>query len=146
MACGGGIMDCGAFGACGQFADICDQSGVENRACTDSTCQSGECVTSDPYVDSRTCSRNTEGTTCAVSTSSCGFCAYSSTCDNTAPDVSCSRTDHTCTNETCTSNTVSLPNRSCDRDHRVPVLHHDSRRPAGQLLGQRHLRRTVSVS
>ena len=116
MACGDGIMHCGGFGACGQFADTCDESGTQSRACADSTCQAGECVTGDPYVDTRSCQRDTDGTTCAASTTSCGTCAYSSTCDRTAPPVSCTRTDHTCGNETCGSATVSLPDLSCDRD------------------------------
>ena len=116
MACGGGVMDCGPFAACSGFADTCDESGSQGRACTDSTCQAGECVTGEPYVDTRSCDRDTDGDTCAASTTSCGACAYSSTCDRTAADVSCTRTDHTCANESCGSSTVSTPSQSCDRD------------------------------
>src|SRR5687767_8092330 len=34
MACGDGIMDCGAFGACGGFDGICGEEGSQSRACT----------------------------------------------------------------------------------------------------------------
>jgi hypothetical protein len=116
MACGDGVMDCGPFAACSGFGDTCDESGSQGRACTDSTCQAGECVTSEPYVDTRSCARDTDGVTCAASAVSCDFCGYSSTCDRTAPPAACSRTDHTCANQTCGSSTVSLPDQSCDRD------------------------------
>jgi hypothetical protein len=114
--CGGGLMDCGSFGSCGGFAEPCGESGTQSRSCTDSTCQAGECVTGTPYSDSRNCMRNTDGVTCAASTTSCGTCAYSSTCDRTAPDVSCTRTDHTCASESCGTTMVSLPSQPCDRD------------------------------
>jgi len=116
MACGDGIMDCGGFSACGEFADTCDESGTQSRACTDSTCQAGACVTGGAYLDIRSCQRDTDGTTCAASTTSCGACAYSSTCDRTASPVACTRTDHTCASESCGTSTVSLPDQSCDRD------------------------------
>jgi hypothetical protein len=116
MACGDGIMDCGGFGACGDFASTCDESGTQGRSCTDSTCQAGACVTGEPYVDTRTCQRDTDGVTCADSTTSCASCAYSSTCDRSAPPVSCTRTDHACASESCLSTAVSLPDQACERD------------------------------
>jgi hypothetical protein len=115
--CGDGVLACGAFSSCGGFADACDESGTQSRSCTDSTCQAGVCVKGDAYTDSRSCQRDTDGATCAASTTSCAACAYdNSGCDNTAPDVSCTRTDHTCANGSCGSSVVSAPNQSCDRN------------------------------
>ena len=96
MPCGAGEMDCGAFGACGGFADTCDESGTQTRSCTDSTCQSGECVTGAAYDDSRGCSRDTEGVSCGGTETSCGNCVYSSTCDRDGAPVTCTDTVYTC--------------------------------------------------
>jgi hypothetical protein len=114
--CGDGVLDCGAFSTCAGFADACDESGVQSRSCTDSTCQAGVCVRGAAYTDTRTCQRDTDGDTCAASTTTCGACSYDSTCDRTAADVSCTRTDHTCASGSCGSTLVSAPNQSCDRD------------------------------
>ena len=104
MACGDGIMVCGGFGACGGFADICDESGTQSRACTDSTCQSGTCVTGAAYTDTGDCSRDTDTTPCGDSTTDCdGFCNYTSTCDNDDTDVTCVTTDFSCVAGTCAS-------------------------------------------
>jgi hypothetical protein len=104
MECGDGIMSCGAFGACGGFADMCDESGSESRSCTDSTCQSGACVTGAVYTDTRGCSRDTDFTSCGDSTSDCdGFCNYASTCDNDDTDVTCVTTDFACAAGSCAS-------------------------------------------
>src|SRR5688500_4529486 len=58
MACGDGLMDCGAFGSCGGFADICAESGTQSRSCTDWTCQSGTCASGAAYDNNRACQRD----------------------------------------------------------------------------------------
>jgi hypothetical protein len=113
-ACGDGIMDCGAFGACGDFGDTCDESGSQNRACNDSTCQAGACVTGAAYTDTRTCARDTDGDECGTTTTTCAPCDYSSTCDNTAPDVNCTVAEHTCGSGSCQTISTSTIG-TCDR-------------------------------
>jgi len=116
MACGDGIMDCGAFGACGGFAEPCGESGTETRSCRDSTCQSGECVRGAPYDDSRGCSRDTDGITCGDTTEDCdGICNYGSVCDNDDTDVNCVVTDYSCATGTCTPSQTGYT-ESCERD------------------------------
>jgi hypothetical protein len=116
QACGSGLMDCGAFGVCGAFADVCDESGSESRSCTDSTCQAGECVTGAPYTDSRGCTRDTDGTMCDDTTVDCdGVCNYTSTCDRDDTDVTCVTTDYACAGGTCTPGQTSDVD-DCERD------------------------------
>lgn len=117
QACGGGIMDCGGFGACGGYADTCDESGTQSRSCTDSTCQAGECVTGAAYSDSRACSRDgtaddTDGDTCATTETTCGQCSFGSC--STSGSRSCTRTEFSCSNGSCASSTESFSD-SCSR-------------------------------
>jgi len=116
QACGAGVMACGAFGDCGDFADVCDESGTESRSCTDSTCQAGSCVTGAAYSDSRGCSRDTDGTMCGDSTVDCdGICNYTSVCDNDDTDVTCVTTDYACAAASCTPSQTSQVD-DCRRD------------------------------
>ena len=116
MACGTGIMACGGFGSCVFEEPICDESGTESRSCTDSTCQSGTCVTGAAYSDTRGCSRDTEFTPCGDSTTDCdGFCNYASVCDNDDTDVTCVTTDFYCSAGTCISGQTTEVD-DCERD------------------------------
>jgi hypothetical protein len=116
LGCGDGVMACGAFGSCGGFADVCDESGTQSRSCTDSTCQAGTCVTGAAYSDTRACSRTTTGTTCADTTYDCdGVCNYTSVCDRDDTDVTCVTTDYSCSGGSCSpSETVEVDD--CQRD------------------------------
>ena len=118
MGCGSGVMDCGAFGDCGSFADTCDESGTQARSCTDSTCQAGACVTGAAYDDTRSCGRDQTGVTCADTTVDCsgdGICNYTSVCDNDDTDVTCVTTDYACASGSCTPSQTTEVN-DCRRD------------------------------
>lgn len=117
MGCGTGVMACGGYGSCGGFGDECDESGTETRSCTDSTCQSGECVTGAPYDDSRGCTRSTTGDPCGLQqTIDCQSCVYSQACDNSDP-VECTVTDYSCASQVCTpSESTVTDNDLCDRE------------------------------
>lgn len=57
--------DCGPFGAC-QFSptNVCDETGSRSRVCTTFECQSEVCEDASSYVDSETCTRDTDGHKC----------------------------------------------------------------------------------
>lgn len=116
MACGDGVMDCGAFGACGGFGDTCDESGTQSRSCTDSTCQSGQCVTGAPYSDSRSCDRDTDGVSCGGTAVVCDACGYTTECDNSAPDAACVQFSDVCSLGTCENVQTSAPADDCERN------------------------------
>ncbi len=56
--------DCGSFGACMGFDDTCDESGTRERTCTPYRCTSELCLPETSFVDSISCSRDTDGVTC----------------------------------------------------------------------------------
>lgn len=107
---------CGAWGACSDFSDVCDQSGTERRDCTIGTCHAGACATS-TESETRACSRSTDGTVCAP-----GGCGSWGTCggfaDTCATGGTQSRTctdDATCSGGTCASPGTHTEMRGCSR-------------------------------
>ena len=106
---------CGSFGTCGNFGSTCDESGSQSRTCTDHVCREGMCQGT-ARSESRACSRDTDGTTCANTTCG-GFGAcqgFSNTCDESGSQ---NRTcvDHRCASGSCRMQERSEP-RSCSRD------------------------------
>ncbi|MBI4135889.1 hypothetical protein HY477_04125 [Candidatus Uhrbacteria bacterium] len=92
------------WGECGGFVGACGNTGSQTR--TAYTCSAGECGN----TESRSCSRNSNGTTCAAAGSwgSCG--GWSNTCDETG---SRSRNVYTCSSGACTS---SAQTQNCARN------------------------------
>lgn len=116
MACGDGIMDCGAYGACGGFDGICGESGTQSRTCRDSTCQAGTCVTGAAYTDSRGCQRDTDGVSCGSTAVVCDQCGYTTECDNSAPDAACNQFSDVCSLGSCQTVETPLPDDECERN------------------------------
>jgi len=104
-----------AWSACGGYSDTCDNTGTQTRVRTDYTCAGASCSTS-TTTESRSCSRNTNGTSCGSDSvgawSSCG--GYSGTCDESGSRTR-SRTSYTCGAGTCQSSTTT-ESGSCSRD------------------------------
>lgn len=115
----GPVQECGGYGACTAFSSVCDESGQQSRTCTDFTCQSGACVESAPYANTRSCTRDTDGDTCAADTvTDCGGCVYGGgTCDETGTRT-CTCTSFSCGGGACVASPTSCsqPSASCDRD------------------------------
>jgi hypothetical protein len=79
-SCGAQVV--GAWGACGGYADACDQSGTQSRSITDPTCSDSGCM---PVVsmESRPCTRTVaDGTSCGSTWMRC----CSGVCRNLATD------------------------------------------------------------
>jgi hypothetical protein len=95
---------CGDFGACGGFADLCDESGTHSRDCTAFACAGAAC-TAMPFVDTAPCTRpSTDGVTCAPD--ACGdygpCTGFEDTCDRTGTrQGTC--TPFSCAAETCSA-------------------------------------------
>ncbi len=66
-----GMTTTGSWGACGGFADTCDESGTQSRDIDTHTCMDGSCQTT-TTTESRGCSRSTEGDSCGASFLCCG--------------------------------------------------------------------------
>lgn len=104
----------GTPGACGGFADTCDEAGTRTFTRTTYTCQAGTCVasTSDVSVD---CTRDTDGTTCNASwCGNYGPCeGFADACDSGGSETRpC--TDYACRTGTCEAN-VRSESRDCRR-------------------------------
>lgn len=112
--CGAGTS-CEAFGACSFEGNVCDESGVRSRTCTNFTCQSGSCVGSS-FQDTEECSRDTDGTqNCSPPTvTNCGACDYANVCDQDA-NQTCTCTSFSCSGGTCTASSSSCV-QACSRD------------------------------
>jgi hypothetical protein len=106
-----GVGSCGGYAACTAFSDTCDQSGTETRTCTDLLCTSGACMAR-PRMDSRACTRVTNGTGCGTSCGGWGTCMYASTCA-TAGTQSRTCTDSTCAGGTCTAGSPRTEMQAC---------------------------------
>lgn len=120
-ACTGCLVDAdcgmpvyGTWGACTGFSGTCGQTGTETRSVTTFRCQAGSCV---PSVgdESRACTRNTNGTTCAATTCDMyGACNYGSACANSGTRTrTC--TDHACSSGACAPST-RMESMGCSRD------------------------------
>jgi hypothetical protein len=99
--CGRGNV-CGGFDACGGFSGSCGSTGTQSRSCTQDTCQTGACTSTD-YTDTQSCSRDTSGTVCGSTVvSDCSACAGSSA-SGCALDgqQTCTCTDLVCMNDIC---------------------------------------------
>ncbi|MFT5357508.1 MAG: hypothetical protein ACI9KE_004745, partial [Polyangiales bacterium] len=121
MACEAcmGPSDCGevvsgAWGSCGGFDGPCDMMGTETRTIMTPTCSDGACGV-DTTTDSRTCSRNTDGTSCGTTTmGSYGSCGgFANTCDTTGTQ-SRNVSTFSCGSGSCQTNNSSQ-SRSCSR-------------------------------
>ncbi len=112
-----GTDSCGSWGSCGGFSTTCDETGTQTRSCTAPQCDGlGNCVNNN-YQDQQVCVRNTEGVTC--SSTVCGawsVCAYTSICDEVAPDRTRTCTPQVCSGGACGSGTSYQDTSSCVRD------------------------------
>ncbi len=109
MSCG--VGSCGGYGSCTGFSDTCDTTGTETRTCTDLLCTSGACMAR-PRMESRSCSRTTNGTACGTSCGGWGTCMYASTCATSGTQTrTC--TDSTCSGGTCTAGAPRMEMQSC---------------------------------
>ncbi len=96
-----GTTTYGPWGACGGFADLCDETGTWSRTATVYTCSSGTCGSTDS-TDTGPCTRNTDGAscnnrfTCQTGTCSGGSCSLGSGC---LPSECCNPGIGTCTPE-----------------------------------------------
>jgi hypothetical protein len=106
-----GVGSCGGYGACAGFSDSCDLSGTETRSCTDLLCTSGTCM-GRARMDSRACTRPTDGTACGTSCGGWGTCMYASTCA-TAGTQSRTCTDSACSGGSCTAGSPRIEMQAC---------------------------------
>ena len=110
-----GTVTYGGWGACGGYADACDQTGTRSRSSTIPTCSSGSCVNVGG-TDTGSCSRSTDGISCgAVTYGSWGACGgFSSFCDETGTQ------SRTVTTPTCSAGSCAgvggSESQSCARD------------------------------
>ncbi|MEM9071042.1 MAG: hypothetical protein AAGE52_21200 [Myxococcota bacterium] len=103
------MTNCGPYTTCGSFSDTCDEMGTQSRTCTDFACAGGSCGSSS-RSDSRSCSRDTDGTSCGMTTTGpWGPCFGGSGCTGIE---SRTRTTFTCGSAMCMSND-STEQRSC---------------------------------
>jgi len=104
-----------AWSTCGGFADVCANNGIESRDVWRTTCASGVCSAS-TTVETRTCSRNSNGTVCGEPStgpwSACG--GFTDTCDNTGTR-SATTTSYRCAAGTCQS-LEAVETQACSRD------------------------------
>ncbi|MEZ4337424.1 MAG: hypothetical protein R3B82_12455, partial [Sandaracinaceae bacterium] len=114
-----GDADCpdpvaGSWGSCG-YADVCAQTGTQERTVTSYRCMGGSCRAT-PSMESRACSRSTNGNSCGSTTfgtwGSCG--GFSGTCDESGTR-SRSRMDRVCASGSCTTQS-STDTGACARD------------------------------
>ncbi|HEY8428488.1 MAG TPA: hypothetical protein VIL20_08950 [Sandaracinaceae bacterium] len=105
----------GAWSACADFSDICDETGTQSRSVTTFTCVSGTCTPS-TTTETQACTRDTDGTSCGSTTcGSWGSCGgFSDVCDETGTR-SRTCTDYTCSGGVCAETTRS-ESQSCTRD------------------------------
>jgi hypothetical protein len=76
-----GTTEVGAWGPC-SYASTCANTGTRQRSVTTYTCSAGGCAAV-TTTETESCSRNTNGTTCAATTcGGFGACSYGSTCAN----------------------------------------------------------------
>jgi hypothetical protein len=104
----------GSCGACGGFNGTCGESGSQTCTCTDFKCSRDVCT---PAATScaQSCSRDTDGTTCANPTEVCPNCAYPSVCAQEAPARTCTCNTFTCSNGSCAT-VPSSCTRACSRN------------------------------
>ncbi len=109
-----GTTTYGTWGACGGYADTCDETGTRSRAQTEHVCVTGTCQDR-VSIDTGACSRTTGGTTCgATSYGTWGPCtSFSSVCDETGMR---SRTniDRVCVSGAC-SDQMNSESEACGR-------------------------------
>lgn len=88
------------FGACGGFADTCSNAGTRTQTVRTYRCESTVCTGTDT-TQSEACTRDTTGTSCAMtSCSSFGVCTGSDTC-GTNGTASRTCTDYVCGGGSC---------------------------------------------
>lgn len=95
--CGGGA-GCDGWGPC-DYADECDEDGLEERTCHDWRCNGGSCRDS-PSTESRACSRDREGDACGSNGTYCGNFAACHVCRSGACTVNTPHFDADC-NPSC---------------------------------------------
>lgn len=101
-----------ACGPCDGFSTTCDEGGTQTCQCTESRCASDMCARVTTSC-SQACSRDTDRVSCgAMTVSGCTpeSCGYTSSCDQAAPDQSC-----TCTTFTCVAGACSGSDAACQR-------------------------------
>jgi hypothetical protein len=61
-----GPDQCGAFGLCSNFSDVCDESGTQTRTCNPQVCGGGACGLGGGYTEMQDCTRDTDGWSCGA--------------------------------------------------------------------------------
>jgi len=114
----GAIREEGRFGACGGFGFICDETGTQSRTVTDYACNSaGSCIGTGS-TEERSCTRDTDGTTCMDDDpGSWGGCIVDTRSDPCAETGTQSRTltAYACVGGSCTGSS-SMETRGCSVD------------------------------
>ena len=106
----------GTWGACGGFANMCDESGTRSRSVTSYSCAAGACAPS-TTTETGSCTRDTDGATGCAATmtgtwSACG--GFSNMCDESGTR-SRSVTSYSCASGACAPSTTTETG-SCTRD------------------------------
>ncbi|MEQ9076456.1 MAG: hypothetical protein RLP09_21550 [Sandaracinaceae bacterium] len=109
-----GSVSFGGWSGCGGFSGTCDETGTQSRTVTTPRCMAGVCST-EVTMESRSCARTTEDTTCGSTTySGWGSCGgYSNACDQTGTQ-SRTRTRRLCRSGSC-ANVNNSESRGCSR-------------------------------
>jgi hypothetical protein len=96
-----GTTTFGTWGACGGFSGTCGESGTRSRTRTARTCSAATCQ-DDVSVDTGSCSRDTDGSSCGTTTfGAWGACGgFSDTCDESGTR-SRTQTDFFCVAGSC---------------------------------------------
>lgn len=102
MTCGGGTT-CDPWSAC-DYADVCDEDATQTRTCTDRVC-GGDMCNATPRVETRPCSRDTDGTSCGAPGPWSG-CVQSGATSCTGSET---RSVPQCDSGSCASTTESQP-------------------------------------
>ena len=104
-----------SWSACGGFDNVCDETGTQTRTRTEFDCSGGSCTSSN-FTESRSCTRDTDGTSCGsddfTAWSACG--GFADECDETGTQTR-TRTEYDCSGGSCSTSTFS-ESRTCSRD------------------------------
>ncbi len=105
-------------GACDYGGSTCANSGSQTcNTCVTPTCQSDVCVDVTTTC-SRTCTRNTNGTSCGSSVDGCQGCDWDTACGTTG-DEACTCSAYACSGGSCVVSSQSTCTFACNRA--VPV-------------------------
>ena len=111
-SCGGNSY--GIWSGC-SYPSVCATDTIETRSVTQQLCRSGSCASEAGADQTRACSRDTDGTTCALTTTTYGTCSgFVSTCDEDGQQPG-TETSYACQGGACVGSDTSVT-RACTRD------------------------------